>query len=153
MTLGTIRIIFVINNKKVLAALASIIEILIWVLVVRSILNSDEIDFLNVFVYSLGYAIGTILGTLFEEKLGLGSLSMHILIDKHDEFVVNSLRDEGYGVAAFESTVQNTEKLLLMMQVNRKKIKDVKSTVHSLAPTASITVFNTRSVDNGYFKK
>lgn len=59
--------------------------------------NLDNIG--NLFAYALGFACGSYIGIFIESKIGLGNLSVQVIL-KHDddEELINKLREHGYAV-------------------------------------------------------
>ena len=52
-SLGTIRTIFTIKDKHLVASLIGLIEVIVWFLVVQAALNSTENNFFIAFSYSI----------------------------------------------------------------------------------------------------
>ena len=62
-TLGTIKTIFSVRGKTLIAGAISFIEVFIWFVIVKEALNTDIKSIWIVISYAGGYSMGTILGT------------------------------------------------------------------------------------------
>ena len=61
-TLGTVRTMFTVKGKRLIASLIGFIEVLIWFLVVREALNTESKSIFVAISYALGFATGTYIG-------------------------------------------------------------------------------------------
>ena len=77
-SMGTVRTTMIMRGQRRWAALIGFVEVTIWVLAIsRVISNLDTIW--NVIGYSGGFATGTLLGMLIEDKLALGYADLLII--------------------------------------------------------------------------
>jgi uncharacterized protein YebE (UPF0316 family) len=74
-SLGTLRTIFVVQGRKYFAALVGFVEVLIWVFVIRFVVQNLD-QFQNLIGYAAGFALGNILGITIEQKIGLGFVQL-----------------------------------------------------------------------------
>lgn len=70
-TMETVRIVFISRGIRALAAAIAFFEIVIWLLAVEVVMN-DLANIANFFAFALGFAAGTYVGLMVEEKLSLG---------------------------------------------------------------------------------
>ena len=87
-SIGTLRIIFIARSKKLLVPLLGFIEILIWLVAIRQIME----NLTNVFyyiAYAGGFAMGNFVGICIEEKLAMGKLIFRIITQNNDNALVN----------------------------------------------------------------
>ena len=61
-SLGTIRTIITVKDKRFLASLIGFIEVLVWFVVAKEAINTDDNSILIAISYSLGFATGTYIG-------------------------------------------------------------------------------------------
>src|SRR5665648_86798 len=80
-SLGTIRIIFVIRGQKLLATLLGFFEIMIWLLAIGQIFQNLT-DITYYIAYAGGFAAGNYVGIYLESKLALGTLAVRIITVK-----------------------------------------------------------------------
>lgn len=82
-SLFTLRMIFMVKGKKYYASFISIIEVAINITGLSIVLDRLS-NPLYLIVYSLGYAIGILVGSKIEEKLALGYLMVQVISRKSD---------------------------------------------------------------------
>ena len=124
--LGTIRVIVVNNNKKVLAALLQFTNTLIWILSAGMVIIDIQKDMLKVFFFALGSLYGSYLGSQIEEKMSLGNSLIICITEKKIAF---KIRKCNYTVTETKGTGINNLKYILLIVVPRYKIKDLASVI------------------------
>ena len=153
-SLGTIRTILTIKGKKGLASLTGFCEVIIWFLIVREALNTDMTSFLIPISYAGGFASGTFLGGLLSDTFISGNLGVQIGTSHKDRGLIETIRNQGYGVSVIE--VNNHEpdvsKYMLFVEIDKKKLNHLKCLVKQIDEKAFIVVSETKYVQNGYFK-
>ena len=77
-SIATIRIIFVMSGKKVIAPILGFFESLIWLLANGQIFNNID-NVWSYIAYASGYATGTFVGMYIEEKLAIGRVVVRII--------------------------------------------------------------------------
>ena len=73
-SLGTIRTIFSVKGKSLVASLIGFIEVTIWFLIVREALNTDSNSIWVTLSYAGGFATGTYIGGMLSKKFINGNL-------------------------------------------------------------------------------
>lgn len=151
---GTVRTILTIKGKKGLASLTGFFEVIIWFLVVKEALNTDLTSIFIPISYAAGFASGTYLGGLLSEKFISGNLGVQIVTSHKDVGLINAIRKEGFGVSVIDVNTHDkeTEKFMLFVEINKKKLSDLQALVKNLDEKAFIVVNETKLVLNGYFK-
>lgn len=96
-TIGTFRMILVVQSKKYLAGIAGFVEVLIWIFAMRYIVQHMDND-INLFGYALGFGIGNVLGITLEEKVALGYVQLNIISRHFTDQIADMLRKSKYGV-------------------------------------------------------
>jgi len=77
-TLETIRVIYISKGIKYLAPILTFFEIVIWLLAMEVIMN-DLANIANFFVFAFGFAAGTYVGLVIEERVSIGMVIMRIV--------------------------------------------------------------------------
>ena len=78
-SLGTFVTILTVKNKGVIATIIGFIDVLIWFLVVKEALNTNQESILIAISYAGGYAVGTYVGTFLSNILINGKLSVQVI--------------------------------------------------------------------------
>jgi uncharacterized protein YebE (UPF0316 family) len=77
-SLGTIRVIFISKGIKYLAPAIGFFEVIIWLLAIGQVMNNLT-NIASYIAYGGGFAAGTFIGMLIEEKISLGLTSIRII--------------------------------------------------------------------------
>ena len=151
-SLGTLRTVITVKGKSLYASLVGFIEIFVWFLIVKEALNTNETSIWIAVAYSLGFATGTFIGSILSQKLITGNLSVQIITDKAYTDMVNTLRNEGYGVTVMDVEGKNTEeeKYMLFIEINNKSLNHLQHLVKKIDNDAFIVVNETKYVQNGF---
>ena len=151
-SLGSFRIIFLGKGKSLLACVFGFCEIFIWFLVARNVLSGTS-EWWYIFPYSFGYAAGTYIGSLLNEKFVGGNLGVQVVTSHHDVKVLEHIRSNGYAVSAIDvQGKEETSKYMLFIEIDKKHVEHLKDVVKEVDPTAFLVVSETKYVQNGYFK-
>jgi len=100
-TLGTIRVIFISKGIKYLAPLIGFFEVIIWLLAIGQIMNNLT-NFVAYIAYGAGFASGTFIGMLIEEKISIGLVSVRIITKEDPAELLQYLRAQNYGVTSID---------------------------------------------------
>lgn len=154
-SLGTVRTIFTVRQRKLIASLIGFVEVLIWFLIVREALNSDVNSIWVALSYAGGYATGTYVGGAVAKLLIRGKVTVQILTTHKNQDMINALKDKGFAMTITDAhgAVDAEEKYLIMMQIEEKHMKDIKGIINHFDEDAYVNVTDVKEVYNGYFKK
>lgn len=82
--LSTLRLIVIANGKKLLGAILNFLVAIAWV-VSTSLVVQNFKDIVNVLAFASGCFIGSYIGSIIENKLGLGSNLLMVISNKNKE--------------------------------------------------------------------
>ncbi len=151
MSLDTVRIILIVKGKRLIGAMLGFVTAMIWLVVIRLIFTElDNIG--NMIAYAAGFATGNYIGSIFEEMIGLGDISVQVILNRCDDEVTNMIRESGFGVSAIECKGKQGLKTLLIIQIHRKQLKKLNRLIKKIDPCAFVTIMDTRKIVNGYFQ-
>lgn len=153
-SLGTVRVMFTVKGKKLFAATIAFIEVFIWFMVARDALNTDLKSIFIPFSYSFGYASGTFIGGLLADKLIKGNLTVQVILSKASDTIVDEIRSHDFAVSVIDVKGKTADeaKYMLFIEINKRKLSELKSVVKSLDEKAFMVVNETKMVQNGYLK-
>jgi len=149
-TLGTLRILFISKGKKHLAPLVGFLEVFIWIVVISRILSETN-DWLCYFAYAGGYAAGSFVGMLVEERLAIGTILIRVFTKKDGRALVIQLNKSGYGATISIGEGIEGEVSIVQTVINRKKSKQALSIITNFDPKAFYVVSDVRTVQRGIF--
>lgn len=147
-SISTVRTVYVLKGKTIIVASLAFLEVTIWLLVAREALNVEHMTVWIVLAYSGGYTTGTILGTYLSKKFIKGNLGLEVISSKITTDDIQTIKNQGFGVSSMN---MNEDKILLILQINKKRLEECKSLIYSLDKDAFITVNETKFVYNGFF--
>jgi len=101
-SLGTIRIILIGKGYKNVAPIIGFFEILIWIIVVGQIMQHLD-RWLYYVAYATGYALGTLIGMKFENKLSLGQIVVRIFVTNDSNELIICLKENNYNFTTVEA--------------------------------------------------
>lgn len=149
-TLGTMRIIFTSRGRRNLAPVLGFIEVFIWIAMVGQIVKSA--NSLNAYLgYAAGFALGTFVGMLLEERLAMGTLVVRVILANDAEKLTTALRAVGFGVTTVRGEGAQGPVTLLYTVVQRKNLEAVTQIVHQTCPGAFFAVEEVRMAERGIF--
>lgn len=146
-SIGSVRTILLVKGKNIISMILAFIEILIWFMVAKQTLTSDETNLAIILSYAGGYAVGTYVGGLINKYFVRGNLMAFIVTKLDKQFIIEKLKEAGYGVSTLSI---EDGKLILMVEFKKKYLKKLKNTVRELDEDAFLIVNESLHVENGY---
>ncbi|WGI17542.1 DUF2179 domain-containing protein [Methanonatronarchaeum sp. AMET-Sl] len=146
-SMATIRTIFVVRGIKFLAAFIGFFEILIWLLAIGQIM-ANLTDPVNYIAYAGGFATGSYVGIILEDRLAIGDLLIRVMTtDKADE-MSNELHKKGYKVIKTPATTNGDKIELIHIRIQRKELMKIIKTIKNHDPNAVYTVHDIREASD-----
>lgn len=149
-SLGTIRTVVTVRGKNFIASLIGFIEILVWFLVAKEAINTEESSIWIAISYALGFATGTYIGGLISAKVIKTNLTLQVISSKADE-LIKTLRSKNYAVTVLDikGMNDNTNKMLIL-EIEASKLSDFRNITRQIDNKAFVIVNETKYVFNGY---
>lgn len=153
-TIAVFRQNIMLKGRYVISTILAFLEIMIWFLVAREALMISIDSIFIPISYSLGYATGTLIGSLFSKQFIKGVVGVQVIIDEDQNDLLNALKIRGYGfsVMHLESGYHSEPKLMLFLEVNTKSLKKLEVLIQKNNPNAFFVVSDSRKVHNGTLK-
>ena len=150
-TFSTVRIMMITKGEKKLGSVIGFFEVMLWIYIASNVLQGITEDPLKAVSYALGFALGNYIGSVVEEKIGIGLSKIEVIVkEEHGEELVEYIRDKGFAVTVLEGDGKNFKRNILLMYVNRKKVKDLVSEIKAFQDNSVITVSDTKPIYGGY---
>ncbi len=153
-TIATFRQNILMKGKIGVGSILAFLEIMIWFIVAREALTISIHSLWIPISYSLGYATGTLIGSLLSKQFIKGVVGIQIIIDEDKKELLNSLKMRGYSfnILHIESGFKSDSKIMIFIEVNTKSIKKIECLIHKIDPDAFISISDTKRVYNGTLK-
>lgn len=149
-SIGTIKIIYISKGNKKITPILGFFEVSIWLLAVTKVFENLD-NWACYLAYGIGFALGSYIGIIIEEKLALGVQLIRFITKKDSKELITFLRLKGYGVTAIKAEGSKGEVGVVYSVVNRKNIKYFVSMIKEFNPNAFYTIEDIRFVSQGIF--
>lgn len=152
-SLGTVRTIITVKGNRLAASLVGFVEVLVWFIIVKEVLNTSENSVWLGIAYASGFATGTYLGAFISERYIAGNFGVQVITSNNSMKLVKSLREEGFAVSVIDVKGKSEgEKHLLFIEINKLDFNHLSRIIKEIDPNAFMVVNETKFVQNGYIK-
>lgn len=141
-SLGTLRIGFLVRGERRLAGLFSFFESLIWLTAASQVLTNLDSP-LKFVAYAGGYAVGTMVGVSLEGWLAIGETLMRVVEPVNGPSTEEVLREAGLFVTVLNARGRDGDVRVLFSVMPRKRIPEILRLVEEVSPQAFITFEST----------
>jgi uncharacterized protein YebE (UPF0316 family) len=147
---STVRVLIMGRASRLLVSSLAFFEALAFALTFGQVAR-DLTNPWNLGSYCLGYAAGTWVGVIIEDRIGQGYATVTAISRGHSLPIVEAVRDAGHGATRLSG--EGTWGMVGLVQIvaTRKNVPQIVNLVQQVDPNAFITVEETRSVRRGYF--
>lgn len=149
-SVGTIRIIYLIRGHKFLVVLLGFVESIIWLIAVSQIIQNITNPFYYI-SFAGGFAAGNYVGLFIEEKLAIGNSIIRIITQREASELVERLYDAGFGVTHVDAHGKTSDVKIIYSVVKRDDLARVLKIVKSYNPKAFYTIEDVQSVREGIY--
>src|SRR5512138_238186 len=145
-SLGTLRMVAVIQGRRAFATVLGFFESVVYVCVVAKVLlNMDQPVY--AVAYGLGYASGIYLGMLIEQRLAFGKQLVFLLTARGPE-LAEVLRAGDYRVAEVKGHIPEGERTILCVEVARRDAQKLIRLASAVDELCSSIVHDIRATDS-----
>jgi uncharacterized protein YebE (UPF0316 family) len=142
-TIGTVRIMLVARGIRNIAALFAFFEILIWLVTIRQVMSNLS-NVVHYFAYAGGFATGTFVGMIIENKLSFGFVLVRVITSQGGEALAQFLRREGYRLTDLDACGSDGPVRILFLVINRKNLVEIEGIIKKFNPNAFYTIEDVR---------
>jgi uncharacterized protein YebE (UPF0316 family) len=147
-SLGVIRTMELVKNNTMKAVIIAFFEVLIWFLVAREALSSEDFNLLIAIFYALGYSCGTLIGSYLSKILIKGNSSVLVISSLINNRDIKNIKKEGYGLSSI--TLDNSNKMLFI-QVENSMLDNLLKLLNNIDNKSFISIIDTKNKINGFF--
>jgi uncharacterized protein YebE (UPF0316 family) len=152
MSLDTLRLLFVMRGRKLLAGGIGVVQATVFILAVSAVL-SGPLDPFTVAGYALGFGAGVIIGMVAEQRLALGHSMLRVYSPTSGPVIAEALRTASFAVTEFTAHGRDGEITVVNSVIARRDIARAQGIVKQLDPGAFITVDEIQPLQRGYFRR
>lgn len=151
-SLETIRVIYISRGIKYLAPIIAFFEIVIWLFAMEVIMN-DLSNIANFIAFALGFAMGTYVGLVLEERLSIGMVILRIITNgESEEQITSFLASENCGVTRLDAQGSRGNVKMIISLVNRTDVPRITDFIRMVNPRAFFSIEDVRYVNEGIFR-
>jgi uncharacterized protein YebE (UPF0316 family) len=151
MSLDTLRLLFVMRGRKLLAGGIGVVQATVFILAVSAVL-SGPLDPFTVAGYALGFGAGVVIGMLAEQRLALGHAMLRVYAPASGEAIATGLRAAGFAVTEFSAHGRDGAITVINSAIARRDISRAQDIVRQIEPGAFVTVDEIQPLQRGYFR-
>ncbi|MFC4076010.1 DUF2179 domain-containing protein [Salinithrix halophila] len=151
-TISTIRLIVMMKGNAKLASVVSFGEVFIYMLGLATVLENIDVWY-NLVVYCFGFALGVYTGSLIEEKMAMGYVTVQVITRKEDTDMPQQLRNAGFGVTSWVGEGLSGERLVLMVLTKRKRQKELVDKVKQVDSQAFVVSSEPKTFIGGFWMR
>lgn len=151
-SLGTLRHVFISKGFKKIVPFVGFFEVLIWIIVVKQILNSVN-NWVSYFAWASGFAAGTYVGMIIEERLALGLQVVRIITNHHYEPLIEELRKQNHGTTVLDGQGAFGAVKIILTVIERKNLDAVVQLIIKHNPSAFYSIEDIKETKLGVFSQ
>jgi uncharacterized protein YebE (UPF0316 family) len=151
-TLGTLRHVFIAKGFKKIVPFLGFFEVLIWIVVVAQVMKNLN----NVACYiafASGFAMGTYLGLIIEERLALGLQVIRIITNQNCDDLLLAFKEEEHGVTLVDAYGGKGPVKMIFTIIQRQDVQWVVGLIRQHNPNAFYSVEEIKDTSQGIFTK
>lgn len=154
-TLATLRTVYSVKGKTLLAGIIGFIEATIWFIVVKEALNTDIESIFIVISYAGGFSAGSVLGTLVSKKFVNSLIKVEVITTNATTENIEKIRKEGFGVSVIDTidNISDGDSKMLIITLNSRHLEELKKVIKEIDSHAFVVVNESKIVQNGFIKK
>ncbi|WP_215224292.1 DUF2179 domain-containing protein [Echinicola shivajiensis] len=149
-TINTLRIMFVLNGKKNIAPILGFFEALIWLLAIGQIFQNID-NPLSYIAYSGGFAAGTYMGMVVEEKLALGRVLVRVITKEPMPELIEFMKEKDYRFTSVGAEGRYGKVNLLFTVMKRDALKEFVDKVKQCNDKAFYTIESVKKISEDDF--
>ena len=150
-SLGTIRILFLVRGRRVIAAALGFAEVMIYLTALSYVLGGGrEMSLIQMVVYCAGFSSGNFLGSFIEERLLNAFVVLEIIMDKTPETkaIIENIRSDGYGATVVYGKGRDGTRTIIKVICRRSDIPVVTALTEN---RGFICITDVKGCYGGYF--
>ena len=134
-SLGTIRVLLIGKGRKIQAAGLGFIEVSIWLLAIKEIMNHLD-NAVTYLAYPAGFATGTYIGMLLEERLMKGKLVLRVIVKKERDQIRKAFDANQIQYTVIEGEGSHGASTILFSIIDRKQVEEAVALINQNNPKA-----------------
>jgi uncharacterized protein YebE (UPF0316 family) len=150
---GTVRLIMMVKNKKILTVVIGFFESAIAITIAITVVSRAVKEGINIYMilsYAAGFALGLFIGMLISQFLSKDILSINIISRSHGKEIEETLRDKGFGMTSYNGNGKDGDLKVLHIICNKNSFKGLEASVKKMDNRALVTCHSLEGLSGGY---
>lgn len=146
-SINTLRIIYMLHGKKLVAPILGFFEALVWILVITQVfqnIGSPQ----TYFAYAAGFGMGIYVGMLIEDRLAIGRVVVRVITQKDDAELIQFMNENNFRYSNVSADSENGAVNILFTVIKREKLQETLQAVKRFNPQAFYTVEGVKKVSD-----
>jgi uncharacterized protein YebE (UPF0316 family) len=151
-SLGTLRHVFISKGFRKIVPFLGFFEVLIWIIVVAQVMQNLS-NWVCYIAYAGGFAAGTYVGLLIEEKLALGLQVIRVITNQNSDELIAELKNSNHGLTIVDAQGAVGPVKMIFTIIKRKDVPQVVDKIATFLPNAFFTIEDVKNTSQGVFNK
>ena len=148
---STLLTLMTVQGRKFYAMVAGFVSALVYVIAMGKVVANLG-NVWNILAYSGGFAVGTLVGMVCEQRLSLGFAEVRFISTEKGGALAEALRQAGFGATEYYGYGRENAVSVVEAIVPRKSVDAVLKIGKSVDEKAIVTVTEARTVQRGYWE-
>lgn len=148
-TMGTMRTVYIMQGRRWLATGIGFVEVTIFIFAISQVVRHLDSPVLMI-AYSGGFAAGTFLGLVLEERFAIGQSQVRVISQGQGESIAQALWARDYGATVVPGHGRQGPADLIFSIVPRRCVEEVMSIASATDGHCMISVSDSRYLSRGY---
>lgn len=149
--ISTLSTLMTVQGRKVYAVGAGFISSLVYVIAIGKVVANLN-NVWNILAYAGGYAIGTLVGMMLDQRLALGFAEVRFISAEKGHSLAEGLREAGFGVTQLKGHGREKNVDVVAVLIPRREVNAVLEIGRSIDGEAIATVSEPRTIQKGYWR-
>lgn len=146
---STVRVLIMGRANPLLVSALAFLEALAFALTIGQVANNLS-NIWNLTAYSGGFALGTWVGTLIEERFVKGYATINIVSMEKSDPIAAAIRKSGFGATQTHGEGAQGHVGLIRTVVNRRDVPRIVAAIEAVDANAFVTIEETRRISRGF---
>jgi uncharacterized protein YebE (UPF0316 family) len=138
-SINTIRIIYMLGDRKYTATILGFFESFIWLMAIRQIFQHLD-NWICYVAYPAGFSMGILVGMLIEERIAYGKVIVRIITRKDVAILIAYLNSQKFRYTKVDAEGPDGKENLIFTVLEREQLDNLLTKLKELIPTAFYTV-------------
>ncbi len=153
-SVSTVRLVLIARGERLIGSIVAFFEIILWLIISGTVLSGFQNDWIKILVFGAAFSVGNYVGSWMENKLAFGLCSLQVIVNKDEkaDVLVQTLRQNDFGLTLMEAQGMDGARLMLILNLKRKRIPEATRIIEANHGDAVITVSDLKVAHGGYLK-